>query len=335
MSEKSEPLRVLVTGAAGQVAYSLLCPLASGCVFGYSQPIILHLLETSSNLKALQGVKYELEDCAFPLLHSVIATDQDSEAFKDIDMAILIGSCERSGDMRRSDLLKCNSKIYKCQGQSLDKYAKKTAKVLVVADPPNTNCLIASRYAKSIPPENFSCLSRLDHNRAIAQVALKLNIAPDRVKNMIVWGNHSCSMVADLSQARVLLENGETKSAYEAINDERWIKEGFIKAVQRRDETILAARKLSTALSSAKAISDHVRNWWCGTTDDEWVSMGVVSDGSYGVERGLVSSFPVRIDSNRNCCIVKGLEINDWTQKLIDKSTQELVEERNQIFREE
>ena len=269
---KSEPLRVLVSGAAGQVAYSLLGALASGCVLGYSQPIILHLLEESSNKRALEGVKYELEDCAFPLLHSVIATDQDSEAFKNIDVAILIASCKCTENMKRSDLLQCNSKIYKCQGQSLDKYAKKTVKVLVVADPPNTNCLIVSRYAKSIPPENFSCLSRLDHNRTIAQVALKLNIAPDRVKNVIVWGNHSCSMVPDLSQARVVLENGETKSAYEAINDDRWLKEDFIKAVQRRDETILARRKLSTALSSAKAIGDHLRSWWCGTTDDEWVT---------------------------------------------------------------
>ena len=212
---------------------------------------------------------------------------------------------------------------------ALDQHAKKSVKVLVVGNPANTNCLIASKYAPSLPAENFSCLTRLDHNRAKGQVALKLNVTSDNVKNVTIWGNHSSTQFPDLRHAKVTLNNGQTLGAYEAINDSNWIKNDFIPIVQKRGAAILAARKLSSAMSAAKAICDHIRNWWFGTTSDDWVSMGVVSDGSYGIEKGLVYSFPVHVDKNKKWSIVQGLEIDDWARGLMDKTAQELIEERN------
>lgn len=325
----AEPLRVLVTGSAGQIAYSLLFAISNGDVFGKDQPIILHLLDITPMMGALGGVKLELEDCSLPLLKDIVTTDQESVAFKNIDVAILAGSMPRREGMERKDLLAANVKIFKSQGQALDQYAKKTVKVVVVGNPANTNCYVASKYAPSIPAENFSCLTRLDHNRAKAQVALKLNLTTDQVKNVIIWGNHSSTQFPDLRHASVKLNNGETKKAYDAIQNDNWIKNEFIPVVQKRGAAILAARKLSSAMSAAKAICDHMRNWWFGTQSDDWVSMGVVSDGSYGIEKGLVYSFPVHIDKNKNWKIVQGLPLDDWSRGLMDKTAEELIQEKN------
>jgi len=327
----SDPIRVLVTGAAGQIGYSLLYSLANGDVFGKDQPIILHLLDITPALGALGGVKFELEDCSLPLLRDVVCTDQEQVAFKDIDVAVLVGAMPRKEGMERKDLLAANVRIFKSQGAALDQYARKTVKVLVVGNPANTNCLICSKNAPSIPPENFSCLTRLDHNRAKAQVALKVGVTSDSVKQVTIWGNHSSTQFPDLRHARVTLNSGETKQAYDAIQDENWIKNTFIPVVQKRGAAIIAARKLSSAMSAAKAICDHLRDWWFGTQNDDWVSMGVVSDGSYGIEKGLVYSFPVRCQ-NRSWSIVQGLEINDWARDLMTKTAQELTQERDDAF---
>lgn len=325
----AEPVRVLVTGAAGQIAYSLLYSIANGDVFGKNQSVCLHLLDITPMMTALNGVRLELEDCSLPLLHEVIATDQEAVAFKDIDVAILAVSMPRREGMERKDLLAANVRIFKSQGQALDTYAKKTVRVVVVGNPANTNCLVASKFAPSIPSENFSCLTRLDHNRAKGQVALKLNLTSDNVKNVIIWGNHSSTQFPDLRHATVRLNDGTNKNAFDAIQDDHWIKNEFIPVVQKRGAAILAARKLSSAMSAAKAICDHVRDWWFGTSGDEWVSMGIISDGSYGIEKGLVYSFPVRIDKNRAISIVQGLPVNDWARGLMDATAQELIEERN------
>jgi len=324
-----EPLRVLVTGAAGQIAYSVLYPIANGDVFGKSQPIILHLLDIPQMVNALNGVVMELEDCSLPLLRSTVATDQESVAFKDIDVAILVGAMPRRDGMERKDLLAANVRIFKSQGQALDQYAKKSVRVLVVGNPANTNCYVTAKFAPTIPSQNFSCLTRLDHNRALSQVALKLSLTADRVKNAVIWGNHSSTQFPDLRHAYVRLDSGETRGAYEAINDDDWIKNKFIPVVQKRGAAIIAARKLSSAMSAAKAICDHLSDLWFGTNGDEWVSMGVVSDGSYGIEQGLVYSYPVRIDKNRNWTIVQGLDVNDWARDLMEKTAAELVLEKN------
>jgi malate dehydrogenase len=324
-----EPLRVLVTGSAGQIAYSLLFSIANGDVFGKNQPISLHLLDIPVMMTALGGVKLELEDCSLPLLAEVIATDKEEVAFKDLDVAVLVGSMPRREGMERKDLLAANVRIFKSQGIALDKYAKKTCKVLVVGNPANTNCLIASKYAPSIPKENFTCLTRLDHNRAMAQVALKVNTTANNVKKVTIWGNHSSTQFPDISHAQVKSDDGKLVNAMELINDDNWMKNEFIPCVQKRGAAVIAARKLSSAMSAAKAICDHLRSWWNGTSDDDWVSMGVMSDGSYGIDSDLVFSFPVRIDSNKNLSIVKDLEVNDWARSLIEKTQAELVEERN------
>lgn len=325
----SQPLKVLVTGSAGQIAYSLLFAIANGDVFGKNQPISLHLLDIPVMMTALGGVKLELEDCSLPLLTEVIATDQEAVAFKDIDVAVLVGSMPRREGMERKDLLAANVRIFKSQGMALDKYAKKTVKVLVVGNPANTNCLIASKYAPSIPKENFTCLTRLDHNRAKAQVAMKLGLSSDSVRKVTIWGNHSSTQFPDLRHAEVTLNDGSNVNALKAIQDDDWMKNEFIPCVQKRGAAVIAARKLSSAMSAAKAICDHLRSWFNGTAENDWVSMGVMSDGSYGIDADLVYSFPVKIDGNKNYTIVKDLEINDWARDLMDKTQNELVQERN------
>jgi len=327
----SETLRVLVTGAAGQIGYSLLYSIANGDVFGKDQPIILHLLDITPALVALGGVKLELEDCSLPLLRDVVCTDQEAVAFKDIDIAILVGAMPRKEGMERKDLLAANVRIFKSQGTALETHAKKTVKILVVGNPANTNCLVASKYAPSIPAENFSCLTRLDHNRAKGQVALKTGVTAANVRKVTIWGNHSSTQFPDLRHAEVTLASGETKAAYDAIQDENWIKNTFIPVVQKRGAAIIAARKLSSAMSAAKAICDHLRDWWFGTPENDWISMGVVSDGSYGIEKGLVYSFPVKC-SNKSWSIVQGLEINDWARDLMNKTAQELTEEKGEAL---
>lgn len=329
----SEPIRVLVTGAAGQIAYSLLFSIANGDVFGKSQPVILHLFDIPPMVTALNGVKLELEDCSIPLLIDVVVSDQLEVAFKDIDVAVFAGAMPRREGMERKDLLAANVKIFKVQGNALDTYAKKSVKVVVVGNPANTNCLIASKNAPTIPKENFTCLTRLDHNRAKAQIALKLGITAKDVKNVTIWGNHSNTQFPDISHASVTLSSGETQNAEQAINDDHWMKNEFIPCVQKRGAAIIAARKLSSAMSAAKAICDHLRNWWLGTEEGEWVSMGVLSDGNkYGIQEGLIYSFPVTIDKNRNWKIVDGLNLNDWAKDLIAKTEKELLDERSEAF---
>ncbi|KAJ8246184.1 hypothetical protein GJAV_G00264640 [Gymnothorax javanicus] len=324
----SDPIRVLVTGAAGQIAYSLLYSIAKGDVFGKDQPIILVLLDITPMLSVLDGVVMELQDCALPLLREVIPTDKVEVGFKDLDAAILVGSMPRKEGMERSDLLKANVSIFKTQGEALDKYAKKTVKVLVVGNPANTNCLIASKMAPSIPKENFSCLTRLDHNRACSQVAMRCSVPANNVKNVIIWGNHSSTQYPDVHHAKVAL-HGKEVAAFDAVKDDAWLKEGFIATVQQRGASVIKARKLSSAMSAAKAICDHMRDIWFGTAEGEFVSMGVYSSGnSYGVPDDLIYSFPVVI-KNKSWKIVDGLAINDFSRKKMDATANELVEERN------
>ncbi|XP_063299833.1 malate dehydrogenase, cytoplasmic [Pelobates fuscus] len=326
-----DTIKVLVTGAAGQIAYSLLYSVAKGDVFGTDQPISLCLLDIAPMMGVLGGVVMELQDCALPHLKEVIATDKEDVAFKDVDVAILVGSMPRREGMERKDLLKANVKIFKSQGAALDKYAKKTAKVIVVGNPANTNCLTALKSAPSIPKENFSCLTRLDHNRAIAQIALKLNVAPSDVKNVIIWGNHSSTQYPDASHATVHV-GGKDISAFEAVKDDSWLKGDFLKTVQQRGASVIQARKLSSAMSAAKAICDHVRDIWFGTPEGQFVSMGVISDGNgYGVANDLLYSFPVTI-KDKTWKIVEGLKIDDFSREKMDLTAKELIEEKETAF---
>ncbi|KAK1803052.1 hypothetical protein P4O66_021585 [Electrophorus voltai] len=332
----AEPIRVLVTGAAGQIAYSLLFSIAKGDVFGKDQPIILVLLDIPPMLPVLDGVVMELQDCALPLLREVIPTDKVEVGFKNLDAAILVGSMPRKEGMERKDLLKANVAIFKSQGAALEKYAKKTVKVLVVGNPANTNCLIASKSAPSIPKENFSCLTRLDHNRASAQVAMRVGVSTGDVKNVIIWGNHSSTQYPDVNHALINLD-GEEVCAYDAVKDDSWLKGNFITTVQQRGAEVIKARKLSSAMSAAKAICDHMRDIWFGTSDvglswvleGEFVSMGVYSTGnSYGVPDDLMYSFPVMI-KNKSWKVVDGLSINDFSRAKMDATAAELIEERD------
>ncbi|XP_051021309.1 malate dehydrogenase, cytoplasmic [Acomys russatus] len=327
----SEPIRVLVTGAAGQIAYSLLYSIGNGSVFGKDQPIILVLLDITPMMGVLDGVLMELQDCALPLLKDVIATDKEEVAFKDLDVAVLVGSMPRREGMERKDLLKANVKIFKSQGTALEKYAKKTVKVIVVGNPANTNCLTASKSAPSIPKENFSCLTRLDHNRAKSQIALKLGVTAEDVKNVIIWGNHSSTQYPDVNHAKVKL-HGKEVGVYEALKDDSWLKGEFITTVQQRGAAVIKARKLSSAMSAAKAISDHIRDIWFGTPEGEFVSMGVISDGnSYGIPDDLLYSFPVVI-KNKSWKFVEGLPINDFSREKMDLTAKELAEEKETAF---
>lgn len=265
------------------------------------------------------------------LLKDVIATDKEEVAFKDLDVAVLVGSMPRRDGMERKDLLKANVKIFKSQGAALDKYAKKSVKVIVVGNPANTNCLTASKSAPSIPKENFSCLTRLDHNRAKAQIALKLGVTSEDVKNVIIWGNHSSTQYPDVNHAKVKLQ-GKEVGVYEALKNDSWLKGEFITTVQQRGAAVIKARKLSSAMSAAKAICDHIRDIWFGTPEGEFVSMGIISDGnSYGVPDDLLYSFPVTI-KNKTWKIVEGLPINDFSREKMDLTAKELSEEKETAF---
>jgi malate dehydrogenase len=328
----SESLRVLVTGAAGQIAYSLLYSIAKGEVFGKEQPIELVLLDIEVMMGVLNGVVMELEDCALPLLNKVVATFNVEEAFKDVDYAALVGAMPRREGMERKDLLKANVKIFKQQGQALDAHAKKSCKVLVVGNPANTNCFICRKYAPSIPSENFSCLTRLDQNRAISQVVnrcndKKMNIKSNAISNVIIWGNHSSTQFPDVRHAKVKSSSGQVSVA-DAVQDDNWLKNEFVSTVQKRGAAVIAARKLSSAMSAAKAICDHLKDWHFGTQPGEFTSMGVVSDGSYGIDQGLVYSFPMNIQ-NGQAKIVPGLEIDDFSRDKMDATQKELMEERD------
>ncbi|XP_076297653.1 malate dehydrogenase 1 [Lasioglossum baleicum] len=320
----TEPINVVVTGAAGQIAYSLLYQLAAGSVFGPNQPVILRLLDIPVAMSVLDGVVMELQDLALPLLRGIVPTADPAVAFKDVAAAFLVGAMPRKEGMERKDLLAANVKIFKVQGEALDKYARKDVKVLVVGNPANTNALICSHYAPSIPKENFTAMTRLDQNRAQAALAARLGVQVDEVKNVIIWGNHSSTQYPDASHATV----ASTKTPVtNAVNDEKWLNTTFVETIQKRGAAVIAARKMSSAMSAAKAAGDHMRDWWMGTNPGEWVSMGVLSDGSYGIPKDVVFSFPVTIQ-NKQYKIVDGLKINDFARSKLTVTAKELEEER-------
>ncbi|CAG0916037.1 unnamed protein product [Notodromas monacha] len=327
---QAEPIRVLITGAAGQIAYSLIYMVSSGEVFGKDQPIILHLLDIPPMTKVLEGVCMEINDCALPIVREVVATTNVAEAFKDISAAFLVGAMPRKQGMERKDLLSANVRIFKEQGQALDQHAKKDVKVLVVGNPANTNALICSKYAPSIPKENFSAMTRLDQNRGQSQIAVRCGVPITNVKNVIIWGNHSSTQYPDINHAEVITAGGDKKKVRDAVNDDAWLNDTFISTVQKRGAAVIAARGLSSAMSAAKAASDHMRDWWQGT-DGRWVSMGVFSDGSYGTPAEVMYSFPVTC-ANKKWTIVQGLAIDDFSRQKLDSTGNELMEERGEAI---
>ncbi len=319
------PVRVAVTGAAGQIGYSLLFRIASGAMLGDDQPVILQLLEITPALDALKGVAMELEDCAFPLLAGIEQTDDPNVAFGDINYGLLVGSRPRSKGMERKDLLEANGAIFTVQGKALSDNAASDVRILVVGNPANTNSLIAMNNAPNIDNGRFTAMTRLDHNRAIAQLAAKTDTTVNDITHMTIWGNHSATQYPDLFHAEV---NG--KNAAELIGDQAWIDGTFLPTVQQRGAAIIEARGLSSAASAANAAIDHVRTWVSGTADGDWVSMAIPSDGSYGVPEGLMSSFPVTT-SGGEYSIVQGLDIDDYSRGKIDASVAELAEERDTV----
>ena len=323
------PVRVAVTGAAGQIGYSLLFRIASGSMLGPETPVILQLLEITPALGALGGVKMELDDCAFPLLADVVCTDDANVAFGDVDIAMLVGAMPRKAGMERSDLLSANGGIFKPQGKALSDSAKKDVKVLVVGNPANTNALIAQQNAPGLDARRFSAMTRLDHNRAISQLAQRVGVTVNDVSNMTIWGNHSVTQFPDLYHANVT-KAGKRQNAHDAVNDHAWYAGTYIPTVAKRGAAVIEARGSSSAASAANAAVDHVRSWVRGTPDGDWVSMAVVSDGSYGVPEGLISSFPC-VCSDGNYSIVQGLDINEFSRGKIDASAAELVEERDAV----
>jgi len=326
----AEPIRVVVTGAAGQIAYSLLYLIGKGDVFGADQPLILHLLDIPPMMGVLEGVVMELMDCALPLVRAVVPTADPDVAFKDVSAAILVGSMPRKQGMERKDLLAANVKIFQVQGEAIDKYAKKDVKVLVVGNPANTNALVCATYAPSIPKQNFTAMTRLDQNRAQAQIAEKLNIPVGTVSNVIIWGNHSSTQYPDASYALANKKGTDLKVKAE-VRDDQWFKTTFLETVQKRGAAVIAARKMSSAMSAAKAAADHMRDWFMGTTPGKYVSMGVISDGSYGAPKDVIFSFPVKIE-NGKWSIVQGLSVDDFSKKMIDNTGKELEEERSEAF---
>ncbi|MFC6592219.1 malate dehydrogenase [Deinococcus lacus] len=319
-----EPVRVAVTGAAGQIGYSLLFRIAAGDMLGKDQPVILQLLEITPALAALQGVVMELRDGAFPLLADVITSDDPEVAFKDADYALLVGAMPRKQGMERGDLLSANGGIFGPQGAALNKVASRNVKVLVVGNPANTNALIAQQHAPDLDPKCFTAMVRLDHNRAISQLAEKTGKPVTDIKNVIIWGNHSSTQYPDLSQATV----GGEKAL--GLIDQDWYESSYIPTVAKRGAAIIEARGLSSAASAASAAIDHMRDWALGTPEGEWVSMGVPSDGSYGIPEGLIYGFPVRC-SNGQYEIVQGLDVSDFSRSKMDATAQELEEERDEV----
>jgi len=319
------PVRVAITGAAGQIGYSLLFRIASGQMLGEDQPVILQLLDITPAMDALKGVAMELEDCAFPLLSDIVRTDDPSEAFGDISYALLVGARPRSKGMERKDLLEANGGIFKPQGKALSDNAASDVKILVVGNPANTNALIAMNNAPNIPNERFTAMTRLDHNRAIAQVAAKTGTTVSDITKMTIWGNHSATQYPDLFHAEVKGQN-----AAALVNDQAWLENDFIPTVQQRGAAIIEARGLSSAASAANAAIDHMRTWALGSAKGDWVSMAIPSDGSYGVAEGIISSFPVTC-ANGKYEIVQGLDIDDFSRGRIDASVAELVEERDGV----
>ena len=318
------PVRVTVTGAAGQISYSLLFRIAAGEMLGPNQPVILQMLEITPALEALRGVAMELDDCAFPLLAGMICTDNADEAFKDTDYALLVGARPRGPGMERKDLLEANAAIFSAQGQAIDKVAAKSIKVLVVGNPANTNALIAQRNAPSINPRQFTAMTRLDHNRSMTQIAQKTNKSINDVKRMTIWGNHSATQYPDLHHSLI-----DGVAAMDLV-DQAWYENDFIPVVQQRGAAIIKARGASSAASAANAAIAHMRSWALGSDAADWVSMGVYSDGSYGITAGLIYSFPC-ICKDGDWQIVQGLEINEFSRAKMTATQTELVEERDAV----
>jgi malate dehydrogenase len=319
-----QPVRVTVTGAAGQISYALLFRIASGEMLGKDQPVILQLLEITPALNALKGAVMELEDCAFPLLQSVIPTDDPNVAFKDAEYALLVGARPRGPGMERKDLLEANAAIFSVQGKAINANANKNIKVLVVGNPANTNALIAQRNAPDINPRQFTAMTRLDHNRAVSQLAEKTNSHVTDITKMTIWGNHSSTQYPDIHHSSVKGENTIS------MIDQGWYSDTFIPTVQQRGAAIIAARGASSAASAANAAICHVRDWALGSPEGDWVSMGVYSDGSYGIDKGLIYSFPVTCKGG-NWEIVQGLEINEFSRSKMQATEKELQEERDAV----
>ena len=318
-----QPVRVAVTGAAGQISYSLLFRIASGQMLGTDQPVILQLLEIPPAMEALSGVVMELDDCAFELVREIIATDNPDVAFKDVDYALLVGSRPRGPGMERKDLLEANAQIFSVQGKSLNDHAGRDVSVLVVGNPANTNCLIAQRNAPDLDPQQFTAMTRLDHNRAVTQLAQKTGKHVTDVKGLAIWGNHSATQYPDISHATV------AGVAADSLVDRDWVDNDFIPRVQQRGAAIIKARGLSSAASAANAAIEHMRGWALGTNGDT-VSMAVYSDGSYNIAEGLIYSFPCTCEKG-DWSIVQGLEINDFSRGKMNETENELREERDAV----
>lgn len=321
----NEPVRVAVTGAAGQIGYALLFRIAAGEMLGPDQPVILHLLEITPALPALDGVVMELDDCAFPLLAGVVPTDDAHRAFDGVNVALLVGARPRTKGMERKDLLEANGAIFTVQGEAIGAGAADDVRVLVVGNPANTNCLITMANAGSVPRDRFTAMTRLDHNRAKAQLAARAGVPVTDVTHMTIWGNHSSTQYPDVYHAQVA-----GKPAAEVVGDDGWIRDTFIPTVQQRGAAIIEARGASSAASAANAAISHVRDWVLGTPDGDWVSMAVCSEGAYGVEAGLISSFPCTA-SGGAWSVVEGLDLDGFSRERVDASVAELAEERDAV----
>jgi malate dehydrogenase len=319
------PVHVAVTGAAGQIGYAILFRIASGHLLGPDTPVHLSLLEIPDAVKATEGTAMELDDCAFPLLAGIDIADDPTKAFDGVNIALLVGARPRSKGMERGDLLEANGGIFKPQGRALNDHAASDIKVLVVGNPANTNCLIAQSNAPDIPRERFTAMTRLDHNRAIAQLAAKVGATVKDVTNMTIWGNHSATQYPDIFHAKVSARN-----AAEVVNDQQWVENEFIPTVQKRGAAVIEARGASSAASAANAAVNHVHDWVLGTPAGDWVSMAIPSDGSYGLEEGVISSFPVTC-SNGSYEVVQGLDIDAFSQSRIEATVNELKEERDAV----
>jgi malate dehydrogenase len=319
-----DPVRITVTGAAGQISYALLFRIASGAMFGQDQPVTLQLLEITPALDALKGVAMELDDCAFPLLRGIVCTDDPEVAFKDSDFALLVGARPRGPGMERKDLLEANAAIFSAQGKAINAVASRDIKVLVVGNPANTNALICQRNAPDIDPRNFTAMTRLDHNRAISQLAEKTGVSLTDISHMTIWGNHSSTQYPDLFHAKV-----SGNIAIEQL-EQSWYEEEFIPTVQQRGAAIIKARGASSAASAANAAIDHMHDWHLGTAEGDWVSMGVYSDGSYGIQAGLIYSFPCT-SVNGEWQIEQGLAIDDFSRGKMAATETELAEERDAV----
>jgi malate dehydrogenase len=319
------PVRVAVTGAAGQIGYAILFRIASGQLLGPDTPVHLSLLEIPAALKAVEGTAMEIDDCAFPLVAGVDITDDPNKAFDGASVALLIGARPRTKGMERSDLLEANGGIFKPQGKALNDHAASDIKVLVVGNPANTNCLIAKSNAPDIPAERFTSMMRLDHNRAIAQLAAKAGATVSDITNMTVWGNHSPTQYPDIFNAKV-----KGKNAAEAVNDQEWLENDFLPTVQKRGAAVIEARGASSAASAANAAVDHVHDWVMGTADGDWVSMGIPSEGFYGIPEGVIFGFPVTC-SGGSYEIVQGLDLNDFSKARLDVTVNELEDERETV----